>query len=513
MVQPAAIAALEETYARIPIEQIHPSKTNPRTHFDDTYLAELAGSIREKGVLEPILLRPLPAKKATADETFEIVAGECRYRASKLAGLTHLPAVIRFYTDEQVLEIQIEENTHRKDLTPLEEAAAYRRLITANPDKHSAATIATRIGMSVSYVWDYLSLLNLIPEAKQLLEDKRMAVGHAVVIARQKPADQARIIAPNARMLFVNLERGLEFDGDSDPKEKPGKYDDVKAVTVRELEAAIAHHIRFDMEHAAKAAPLKFEEVAREVKSLAAEPGRGKKVIAITFAHAASDDAKDPNERTYGYQSWRRADGTKKTTKANGYSSQMKDSPECEYSVMGVVVAGDEHYGETFTVCINRDKCKVHFGQEIAAREKNAKLRESGQGKKAAKNEKRQEQSWERDNRLREEARKRWELIKPQAMAAIAGKIKPGKVTDKVLADVIRNYLSNDSESELQRLLPGRVTTKNFTRAIAIVDVLDQAWSADKLRPLAKKYGVDLAKLEKDLAPKKDAAAPAKKTA
>jgi ParB family chromosome partitioning protein len=81
-----------------------------------------------------------------------------------------VPAIVREMTDDQVLEAQLEENIHRKDLTPLEEAAGYRRLIASNPTKHSAESIATRIGMSVGYVWDRLKLNDLIPEAKAILE-------------------------------------------------------------------------------------------------------------------------------------------------------------------------------------------------------------------------------------------------------------------------------------------------------------------------------------------------------
>lgn len=109
------------SFERLALEHIVPSKTNPRAHFDGVYLDQLAGSIAEKGVVQPILVRPLGT-----NGTFEIVAGECRYRASKIAKQTHIPAVIRSYTNEQVLELQLIENLHRRDLTPLEQAKGYR---------------------------------------------------------------------------------------------------------------------------------------------------------------------------------------------------------------------------------------------------------------------------------------------------------------------------------------------------------------------------------------------------
>src|SRR5262245_25337845 len=125
------VAAIAERYERLPLSQVVPSKTNPRTHFDPAYLAELASSIREKGVAMSILVRPIKNGK------HEIIAGECRYRASMLAEQPDIPAVIREYTDDQVLELQLIENIQRKDLTALEQAVGFRNLIKSAPDKHS----------------------------------------------------------------------------------------------------------------------------------------------------------------------------------------------------------------------------------------------------------------------------------------------------------------------------------------------------------------------------------------
>jgi ParB/RepB/Spo0J family partition protein len=131
---------LLERFERLERTRIHPSKTNPRTHFDEAYLRdELAPSVRDKGVIEPLIVRPHPKRP----DDVEIVAGECRWRAATIAGLELLPCIIRDYTDEQALEIQLVENIHRKDLTALEQAVGYRALIKSNPDKHSAASIAS----------------------------------------------------------------------------------------------------------------------------------------------------------------------------------------------------------------------------------------------------------------------------------------------------------------------------------------------------------------------------------
>lgn len=414
--QPEAQLALEERYERLPIEFIAPSKTNPRTHFDDAYLAELANSIGEKGLIQPILVRPHDSPRNGTQ--FEIVAGECRYRASMLAGKTHVPAIIRAYSNDQVLELQLIENIHRKDLTALEQAVGYRALIKSNPDKHSAATIAQRIGMSEAWVWDRLKLNDLIPEAKKILDDEKMSVGHAILIARLKPEDQKRTIAfddeSSSQYRGVGLWRndgGFDWEEAEESGKKRGKYDELKPCSVRELEAWIRDHIRFDVQHAAKAQPLTFEQTATRVSEAAAQPGRSKKLISITHEYRVADDARDEDgERTYGSQSWERADGKDK-------------SKTCEHSVLGVVVAG-RGQGETLQVCVAREKCEVHFGAVIRQKKKNAKLRESGKGTQAAKNE---SKAAAREQAKQEEAERRrqaWEALQPHVVADAIDQIK-----------------------------------------------------------------------------------------
>jgi ParB/RepB/Spo0J family partition protein len=510
----AAFAGLDERFERLPLAQIVASKTNPRTHFSPGYLTQLADSLRDKGCIEPIVVRPLdilravglhPEAAAKNGAKFEIVAGECRYRAAKLATLTHLPAVIRAYSDEQVLELQLIENLHRQDLTPLEQARGYRQLIDTNPDKHSAESIATRLGMSPAWVWDRMKLNDLVPEAKGILDQELMTVGHAILIARLKPADQLRVIAfdddASTQYRGVGLWRhdsGFDFDED-DPAnkgKKPGKYDGLKPCSVRELEAWIHDHIRFDVAHMAKAQPLAFEPTAAAVATAEEKPGRGKKIIPITFSYRVSDDARDETERTYGSESWERADGKEK-------------SKTCEHSVLGVVVAGSQHYGQTFEVCVARDKCRVHFGDVIRKREKNEKLRESGKGKQAARTEKKQAETynerWKReaDERKAEEAR--WDKLRPAALAAVAAKVQTGTLSDKALGEHFAELLEQASDLQkgddvaIYKLLGGRVTAKTFLRGVRLIEIFERAWDLKQFKEPAKKYGVDLAKLEKEL--------------
>lgn len=512
---PEAFQGLDEKYERLPIVQIVASRTNPRTHFPEDYLAQLALSLKEKGLIEPIIVRPLAHMKPKhgEGEFFEIVAGECRFRAGKQAGLTHLPSIIRGYTDEQVLELQLIENLHRKDLTPLEQARGYRRLIDTNPDKHSAETIATRIGMSPAWVWDRMKLNDLVPEAKVILEQERMTVGHAILIARLKPEDQQRVITfdddASTQYRGVGLWRndsGFDFDED-DPankgKKKPGKYDSLKPCSVRELESWIRDHIRFDVEHAAKAQPMVFEETAAMVASAEATPGRGKKVLAITHEYRVADDARDGEERTYGSQSWERADGE--------FTSQTR-----EHSVLGLVVAGRDQ-GDSFHVCVARDKCRVHFGAVIRQKEKNAKLRESGKGKQAAKLEKKAEDRKERrhkeEQQREEEDQRAWKasIVEFDEVALTSVKALPiSKVIDRVI-----------HRSEMNRALTavcGKRQPRTADEALrvlaldAVVSRLSNAWAYDRANSTKAMRGldIDVAAILKKHQPKKDAS-PAKK--
>lgn len=486
----------EPTFADIDLALVDPSSTNPRRHFAQAYLDELAGSIKDKGVLQPVLLRP------KAKGRFEIVAGECRTRAAKLAALTHIPAILRSLSDEQVLEIQLIENIHRRDLTPLEEARGYRALIDSNPTKHSAESIATRIGMSPAYVWDRLKLNDLIAEAKKILDLGLMTVGHAILIARLKPEDQERVIELGEDEIGLNGSKcglweddngRLDYDEDDDAptgkKAKPAKYDGFKAVSVRELDRWIQHHIRFDVAHAAKAQPLTFETTAATVEAAAEQPGRGKKVIAITHEYRVADDARDDKERTYGSQSWERADGQAK-------------SKTCEHSVLGVVVAG-RGYGETLQVCVARDKCEVHFGDVIRERKKNQKLRENGKGQQAAKR--------EADTATRDEAKRKadqavFEQLGPRVRAAMGAKSKGTKFN----VALVREILDTNQVQEIQKEFGVKLTPATAAQVLYLSQV-PYLWNLETVRRVGKQYGVDVAKLEKSVRDEQAEKAAAKK--
>lgn len=157
----------------IPIDRIRPNPGQPRRDFDERELEELASSIREKGVIQPLILRPHPVEP----ETWEIVAGERRWRAAQRAGIHALPAVIRTLDDTEVLELAIIENIQRADLNPLEEAMAYRQLM--DRFGHTQERLGEALGKSRSHIANLLRLLTLPEAVLDLVRDGKLTAGHA----------------------------------------------------------------------------------------------------------------------------------------------------------------------------------------------------------------------------------------------------------------------------------------------------------------------------------------------
>lgn len=154
----------------IDIERIRPNAQQPRTRFDDNELGNLAASIRENGVVQPILVRKSP-------DGYELVAGERRWRASQLAGLETIPAVVRKIDDGKLLEIALLENIQRQELNPVEEAVAYRKLIDSIGLTQDE--LSERIGKPRTHIATYLRFLKLPDDIQKLVQEERISAGHA----------------------------------------------------------------------------------------------------------------------------------------------------------------------------------------------------------------------------------------------------------------------------------------------------------------------------------------------
>lgn len=320
-------------FVQIKLDNLRPSRTNPRGKHEREALAELTASVAKQGVLMPVLVRPL------SGEAYELVAGHRRFAAAKAAGLGTIPATVRELSDVEVLEIQVVENLQREGLTPLEEAEGYQRLLRA--PGYDVERIAERVGRSPKYVYDRMKLLALSKDAQALLLEEKITAGHAILLARLSPADQKRALAEGALLQREHL----LFDPQGGGREGGA----LKAVSVRELAGWIDKHVRFD---AGRVDPMLFPETAAAV-------AEAPKVVAITHLHYIPEPARDG--KTVGPKSWARADGREK-------------SKTCAHATLGFVAVGP-HRGEAFEVCIAKDRCKVHWPEQVRAKARAAEAR------------------------------------------------------------------------------------------------------------------------------------------
>ncbi|MDC0737735.1 ParB/RepB/Spo0J family partition protein [Cognatishimia sp. SS12] len=220
----------------VPIEKIQPNPDQPRRRFDPEHLEDLANSIREKGVIQPLIVRPKPGVVGS----YEIVAGERRWRASQKAQLHELPVIVREFDDTEVLEIAIIENIQRSDLNPVEEAAGYRQLM--EKFGHTQEVLSRALGKSRSHIANLMRLLNLPTEIQDLLEEGKLSAGHARALITSDHAKEIskRIVAEG---LSVRQTEGLVKKYASGDLEKPKKPKPVKDADTKALEGDLSANL------------------------------------------------------------------------------------------------------------------------------------------------------------------------------------------------------------------------------------------------------------------------------
>ena len=184
-------AAVDAVPRLVNADCLRPNPRQPRRRFDDQALGDLANSLKEKGILQPILVRPSPAR----DGMLEIVAGERRWHAARLAGLDQVPVVVRDVPDREALELSLVENLQRQDLSPLDTAEAYRRL--TEEFEYGPADLARVVSKSRSHVANTLRLLDLPSAIQRLLDDGDLTAGHARALLGAVDADSLarRVVA------------------------------------------------------------------------------------------------------------------------------------------------------------------------------------------------------------------------------------------------------------------------------------------------------------------------------
>ncbi|HEY7785009.1 MAG TPA: ParB/RepB/Spo0J family partition protein [Pyrinomonadaceae bacterium] len=170
----------------IQLDQIHPNPVQPRTNFDEAKLAELSQSIIENGLVQPLVVR-------RRGSNYELIAGERRWRAAKIAGLSSVPAIVRDVPDEKLLELALIENIQREELNPIEEAGAYKKLIETVG--LTQEVLAKRVGRDRSYITNYLRLLRLPEDLQQLVQEGMLSTGHARTLLAVSGEDHQRRLA------------------------------------------------------------------------------------------------------------------------------------------------------------------------------------------------------------------------------------------------------------------------------------------------------------------------------
>lgn len=387
------------------LAKIVPSKTNPRKNFEGPELDELADSIRTHGVLQPVLVRPMFDVDDGELDHFELVAGERRYRASLQAGKDSIPAMVQLLTDDQAMELQIIENLQRKDVTPIEEAEGFQRLLRKldfdqellpiaerSTRTELVQTIATRIGKSVRYVWARMKLVNLVPEVKQALEAGRIEPSHADVLVTYPPEKQKEIFFEHFTEPVWKDGEVADFQIQDDAGfGEPSKYVE-NPVSVRELKRLLEQEGKplksanwkwqKDVDGGMPGAVIDGQPAPRCVGcefNTATESGDTKKAtcvndecfdakkkyfVQIELDHVEQAAKQNGTKLLKVIDSY--FDGYKKKGFLPGDEWKKVGKGSCEHDVDAVQVHDDGTPEKIVHVCATKT-CKVHFGRAAAA--------------------------------------------------------------------------------------------------------------------------------------------------
>jgi ParB/RepB/Spo0J family partition protein len=487
-----------DEFRSIPLVMLFESKSNPRKHFDKTKLEELTASVREKGVLEPVLVRPGSQGGVPG---YELVAGHRRLRAAQAAQLEEIPCRVMELSDDAVLEVQCIENLQREDVHPLEEAQGYHLLHTRG--KLDVARIAEKIGKSAQYVYDRLKLLSLTKAAQKLFLADRFTVGHAVILARLSPDDQARALDPDSTGHYRGVggmweEQQLVLTDEEEDRldEKDDPYARLKPVSVRELQGWVDKHTRLE---AAAVDQMVMPETAMALQVAAQQ---NEKVLRITREVMTPDEAKNGPRVLLG-RSWQRADG-------------QEGSKTCDRSAIGLVEIGPGR-GEALRVCADKKRCEVHWGDSIrAAKKREREVSTAGKTGEDREALRRQKEAADRAKAAAEEAR--WQKAKPAVLAAFEAAIRKGATG---AAGAVGKFVLKAVSDRVHRRggaspLPVGKTADDLLRHLAYMVVagsieygLQFDWERKRIADQAKAFGLDLVKIRDEAAPVEKPAKPA----
>ena len=246
---------------RIPVDRIESNPDQPRQHFDEDALADLAASIREHGVLQPVLVRPY------VDGQYQIVAGERRWRASKMAGLAEIPVIVEDLDEETALEIAIIENLQREDITPLEEADMFERMTKEHG--YSLRKLATKLGKDKGYLENRLRLVDAPEDVRELVAVRRDTLSHAYELMKVADPRKRRRLAKqvaSGELSLVKLRKRIEAQARAEVAAKAPELDPVTDVEWETLnEAAVEAEIEVEEPQQAAYVAIPVEPEGRAV--------------------------------------------------------------------------------------------------------------------------------------------------------------------------------------------------------------------------------------------------------
>jgi ParB/RepB/Spo0J family partition protein len=400
-------------YHELPLTMLVPSSMNPRKTLGD--VTDLAASIREVGILEPILVRPRERRDTpeTGEASYEVVAGSRRHAAAQAAGLLMVPCLVRELTDAQALELAIVENNQRGDIHPLDEAEAFVSLAGMNR-LYTPDVIAAKIGRPKAYVTGRLRLLQLVPAVREAFAADRITIGHAERIARLKPEVQERALRACYLELFHDEDEG------------PDPSFELRGIA--RLDAWIREHVVIDL-----ADPLVQEALPELAETVARVERAGGTVLRLSDDYYVElDDAAGP--APLPRSKW----------------VEILADP-CAHAQPGVIVYGSSKQPTMLSVCAKDSACPTHWPAPV----------------KAAKGKKPTKSAWEKEEERRAEDRKVFEAQEADLFADITRHLADHPVN----MALFRLLVSEHRVPRIEALLGAPVNDANVAHALWLAGV------------------------------------------
>jgi ParB/RepB/Spo0J family partition protein len=456
----------------IPLSQIAEAVWNPRKHYDEAALNDLAASVREKGVLEPAIVR----SRVDLPGCFELVAGHRRYRAASRAQLETLPCLVRDLTDAEALEIAVVENSQRADVHPIEEAEAIERLMLMDA-AYTTEAVAAKLGVHVTTVNRKLRLLRLIDVVREAYAANAITAAHAERLAKLSPDQQPKALAECFRQLLA-----FEDDADDvvdDNRSSVERLIDLRAwdrlanavAPVGELDNWLNLFGKADLtDDGAKQQVL--EALSDEdVADLSDQAQNGTNVIGALTQLSELD----------GFEFSHHTAEIAGVLHCDHWREIAADQTPCKHAKKGVVVHGGPLRVVTF--CQATKKCAQHWPQ-LQPKSRTARATDDQVGPPAAK------PQWQIDQEKRDAAQAAWQEQLGPARKALAAHV----VSVKFSAALVRHVLGIQKIAIIKREFGIELTEKTAAVVLALSGVQD--WRRDSFIETTKPLGFNLAKFE-----------------